>query len=127
MRKRLIAAGLIGLAGCTVFEPVPPVSYADSGWRTGAGAALSLAEVEALRQTCTPRQVMLALDPDRPVANPIRDNPVYHPGGEGFANAAAVGIAAPDRPVEPGTRRVAELPAGSLDECLAGKGVIRLR
>lgn len=126
MRDWLIAAGFIGLCGCTVFEPGPPPPYAQSVWRTQAGAALSLAEVEALRQSCAPRQVTLAIDPHRAVANPMADNPVYHPGGEGLANAPAIGIAAPDRPVEPGTRRVAEA-AGSIDECLAGKGLIRAR
>lgn len=126
MREWLIVAGLVGLSGCLVFEPPPPTPYADSGWRSRAGAALSLAEVEALRQTCAP-QVTLALDPDRPVANPITDNPVYHPGGEGLANAPAIGIAAPDRLVEPGIRRVADLSGGTLDECLARKGLVRTR
>jgi hypothetical protein len=122
-----MVAGLVGLSGCVLFDPAEPVLYSPSGWRTQAGAPLSLAEVESLRQSCLPRQVVLALDPDRPVANPIVDNPLYHPGGEGLANAPAIGIAAADRPVEPGTRRVAELTLGSLDECLVNKGLVRDR
>lgn len=127
MRIWLIFAGLIGLGGCVVLDPLPPAAYADFGWRTRAGAPLSTAEIAALRQSCTPRQVALALDPGRPVANPVNDNPVYHPGGEGLANAPTFGMAAPERPVEPGSRRVAELAAGPLDECLSGKGLIRVR
>jgi hypothetical protein len=127
MRAWLIVALLVGLSGCTLFELAPPAPYAASGWRTQGGAALSLAEVEALRESCAPPEVMLALDPDRPVANPITDNPVYHPGGEGLTNAPAIGIAAPDRPVEPGIRRVADLSGGTVDECLYRKGLIRMR
>lgn len=128
MPRWLIVAGLVGLSGCILLDPpAPPAAYAPSGWRTLAGATLSIAEVEALRLSCVPRQVMLALDPDRPVANSILDNPAYHPGGEGLANAPVVGIAAPERPVGPGTRRVAELTYGSLDECLARKGLVRIR
>ena len=127
MRRWLIVASLAGLSGCMLLDPPPHAPYAAAGWRTQTGAPLSLAEVEALRQSCAPQQVTLALDPDRPVANPIIDNPIYHPGGAGLANAPAVGIAAPDRPVEPGTRRVADLVAGSLDECLARKGLVRMR
>src|SRR5688572_12884544 len=100
MPKWLIVAGLAGLSGCMLLDP-PPAPYAAAGWRTQTGAPLSIAEVEALRQSCAPQQVTLALDPDRPVASPIIDNPVYHPGGAGLANAPAVGIAAPERPVEP--------------------------
>jgi hypothetical protein len=125
MRKRLIVVALVGLGGCAAFE-APPAPTAASGWRTRAGAPLSIAEVAALHQSCAPRQLRLALDPDRPVANPVLDNPVYHPGGEGLANAPAVGLAAPDRPVEPGTRRVADLTAGPVDECLYGKGVVKM-
>jgi hypothetical protein len=127
MPRWLIVAGLVGLSGCALLDPPPPAAYAASGWHTLAGAPLSIAEVEALQQSCAPRQVTLALDPDRPVANPIVDNPVYHPGGEGLANAPVLGIAAPERPVEPGTRRVAEFTYGSPDECLARKGLVRVR
>jgi hypothetical protein len=127
MRNWLIVGGLVGLSGCLVLDPLPPASFVYSGWRSRAGAALSLAEVEALRQSCVPPLVTLALDPDRPVANPMTDNPVYHPGGEGLANAPAIGIAAPDRPVEPGIRRVADLSAGTTEECLYRKGLVRTR
>jgi hypothetical protein len=126
MPRWLIVAGLVGLSGCALLDLPPPAPYADSGWRSLAGAPLSIAEVEALRLSCVPRQLTLALDPGRPVANPIADNPVYHPGGEALANAPALGIAAPDRPAEPGTRRVADPTAGSLDECLARKGLVRM-
>jgi hypothetical protein len=126
MPQWLTVAGLVGLSGCVLLDPPTPAPYAAAGWRT-QGAPLSLAEVEAFRQSCQPRQVVLALDPDRPIANPIVDNPIYHPGGEGLANAPAIGIAAPDRPVEPGTRRAPEFTLGSVDECLVSKGLVRVR
>ena len=127
MRNWLNFVGLVGLGGCVMLDPSAPAPYPTSAWRTQTGAPLSVAEVEALRQTCLPQQMVLAFDPGRPVANPIADNPAYHPGGAGLANAPALGIAAPDRPVEPGTRRVADRSAGSIDECLASKGVFRAR
>jgi hypothetical protein len=124
MRRLLMVGVLCGLGGCLAAE-APSIGYPDSGWRTRAGAALSIAEVEALRQSCAPPQVMGPIDSGRPTSDPLRDNPAYHPGGEGLANAPATGIAAAGRPIEPLTRRAAAPGAGSVDECLYGKGLVR--
>jgi len=94
MRLWIIAAALAaGLNACTALE-APPAVYASSGWRTANGAPLSMGEVEALRISCRPSRMSSPLDSDQPVANTIRDNPIYHPGGEGLANAPPTGIAA---------------------------------
>lgn len=124
MRSLLMVGALLGLGGCLA-AAAPPVGYADSGWRTRTGAALSIGEIEALRQSCTPAQIKRSIDSARPTSDPLRDNPAYHPGGEGLANAPATGIAAAGRPIEPGTRRVAAPGAGSVEECLYGKGLVR--
>jgi len=126
MRLWIIAAALAaGLNACTALE-APPAVYASSGWRTANGAPLSMGEVEALRISCRPSRMSSPLDSDQPVANTIRDNPIYHPGGEGLANAPPTGIAAADRPLEPGTRRPVYT-AGMIDECLTDKGLTKAR
>lgn len=117
---------MVGLCGCVAPE-APPVVFADSAWRTGYGAPISLGELDALRQSCLPRQIAAPIDPARPVPNPVRDNPAYHPGGEGLANAPPTGIAAADRPIEPATRLSAGPGAGPVEECLYGKGLIKAR
>jgi hypothetical protein len=119
-----LAAGLPGLSACSVLDP--SVAYPYSGWRTATGAPLTLAEVEALRISCRPGQISSPMDSDQPVASAIRDNPIYHPGGEGLSNARPTGIAAADRPLEPGTRRPVYT-AAMLDTCLSDKGLLKNR
>jgi hypothetical protein len=127
MRGVLIIAALAGVAGCSA-PPPAPVVFADSGWRTAAGQRLSLGEVAALRQLCRPEPVAARFT-DGPAPEPLRDNPVYRPGGEGLANAPPTGLAAPDTRFVP---VLAEFPgsasgAGSLEDCLYGKGLGKIR
>ncbi len=117
-----LVSALIGLGACAAPE-APPVVFANSGWRTSTGAPLSIGEVQALRESCELRRVSGPIDSDRPARRLLSDNPAYKPGGEGLANAPATGIAAADRPIEPGTRRAAPLGAGSAEECLFGRGL----
>jgi hypothetical protein len=125
MRSAMIVAGLLGLSACLAART--PVIYGDSGWRTATGAPLSIAEVEALSHSCAPRRVVAAIDSDRPVASLLRDNPAYHPGAQGLANAPPTGIAAAGQPIEPGTRIAAAPGAGTVEACLYGKGLVRAR
>ena len=121
-----LAAALLAMAGCV--SPAQRVGAVDSGWRTRSGQELSVAEAEALRQSCTPGRGVTLVDPDRPVPDPLRDNPAYHPGGEGLANAPATGIAAADRPIQSDTRQVeGSVNSASLDNCLYEKGLVRVR
>ncbi len=124
MRRLLIVAALIGLSACAT-PAAPREGYADSGWRTRSGAPLSLGEVAALRETCVPRRMVTPIDTGQPTPNPLRDNPVYHPGGEGLASAPPSGIAAIDQPVEPGTRRGPLPGAEPVADCLMSKGLVR--
>jgi hypothetical protein len=123
MRGWIFAVLAAGLTACTA-PGTQPAAYVGSGWRTAAGTPLSIAEVEALRSSCRPRAIASLLDPDQPVANSIRDNPIYHPGGEGLANAPPVGIAAADRPLELGVRR-ATYTEGMVTECMYEKGLLK--
>ncbi|HEX3954610.1 MAG TPA: hypothetical protein VHW90_13610 [Stellaceae bacterium] len=123
----IIVAGFglaAGLSACGAPE-APPVVYANSGWRTAYGAPLSLGEVAALRQSCVPKRTLGPMDTERPERDVTRDNPSYHPGGEGLASAPLNGIAAPDRPSEPGTRLSAGYGATPMEICLSDKGIIK--
>ncbi|HEX3861995.1 MAG TPA: hypothetical protein VHY35_09930 [Stellaceae bacterium] len=125
MRGWLIVVASIGLSGCIDIQGYPP-GYPDSGWRTRAGAPISLAEYDALRESCVPRRRTLPMDSDQPLPDTMRDNPAYHPGGEGLANAPMTGIVAIDREIEPGTRRSAEFAGTGLEDCLEQKGLSRV-
>jgi hypothetical protein len=125
MRFGLIAVILLGLAAC-VDTGYGPAEYAGSGWRSTTGSPLSIGEVAALRATCRPRAMSGPVDTDQPVANPIRDNPLYHPGGVGLANATKTGIGDPDRPLDLGFRRTTYT-ANAIDECLIEKGLVQIR
>jgi hypothetical protein len=124
MRILCVIAAAAGLSAC-VPGPPSPVSYANSGWRTGSGAPLSIGEVDALRTSCNALRVTKAIDTDQPVASPIRDNPIYRPGGEALANAPATGLGAVDQPLELRTRRIADI-VYSIDECLYAKGLAKI-
>jgi hypothetical protein len=124
MRSWLIIAAVLGLAACAAATS-PPEAGVDAGWRTAAGTPLSAGEIDALSRSCTGSPHMTPIDTDRPMPDPLHENRAYHPGGEGLANAPPVGIAAPDRPIEPGTRRIAGSSAEAVAQCLAGKGLIR--
>jgi hypothetical protein len=124
MRFWLSAVTLLVLGACAAPE-YAPVVYANSGWRSMSGSQLSLGEVEALKETCRPRAISLPLDSADLVANPVRDNAIYHPGGQGWGNAPSTGIAAADRPLELGFRRTAYT-VGAIEECLIEKGLVRV-
>jgi hypothetical protein len=117
-----MTAMLLGLAACAGLGE-PPVVNTGSGWASRSGVRLSIAEVEALKGSCRPRAASGPLDSADPIANPIRDNPIYRPGGEGFANAPFNGINADERPLQLGFRRIA-YNSGTIDACLIEKGLV---
>jgi hypothetical protein len=126
MRILLIGAVVVGLSACVAAE-APPVVFANTGWRTSSGVPVSIGEIDALRQSCVPRRTVTPIDSDRPVPNPLRDNPAYHPGGEGLTNAPPTGIAAADQRIDTAARRSAEYGAGPIEDCLSAKGLVRAR
>ena len=128
MRFWLLALAAAGLSACAAGDgPLggAPLMAANSNWQTARGAHLSLGEIEALRTTCEHPGGGGPLDSAQPVPNPIRDNPIYHPGGEGLTNAPPTGIAAADRPLELGTRTQAYVP-GAITQCLLDKGLVQV-
>ncbi len=125
MRGLFGMALLVGLSACASLQGLPP-GYPDSGWRTSRGTPISIAEYDALRQSCLPRRYTLPMDSNQPVPSTIRDNPAYHPGGEGLANAPMTGIVADGQPVEPGLRRSSAYRETPIDECLAEKGLVKV-
>ena len=124
MRGWLMVAAVVGLGACVAAE-APPVVFANSGWRTASGAPVSLGELDALRQSCVPRTVVTPIDSDQPVPNPLRDNPAYHPGGEGLTNAPMTGIAGADRQIYAAARRSVGYGAVSVEDCLYAKGLVK--
>ncbi|MBV9828915.1 MAG: hypothetical protein JO001_25100 [Alphaproteobacteria bacterium] len=124
MRFWLLALAAAGLSACSALG-LAPAGDAPPDWQTARGTRLSLAELDALRVSCEHRGGAGPLDSDQPVPNPIRDNPIYHPGGEGLANAPPTGISAADRTLELGTRVAAFIP-GSVDQCLLDKGLVQV-
>jgi hypothetical protein len=126
MRRLLIGAAVVGLSACAAAE-APPVVFANTGWRTSSGAPVSVGEFDALVQSCAPRGAVTPIDSDQPVANPLRDNPAYHPGGEGLTSAPPTGIAAADRRTEAAVRRSAVYRVGSVEDCLSQKGLVKTR
>jgi hypothetical protein len=120
----MVAAAVVALSAC-VADEAPPVVFANSGWRTASGTPISLAEIDALRQSCAPRRSVTPIDSDQPAPNPLRDNPAYHPGGEGLTNAPLTGIAAADRRIDTAARRTAGYGAVSIDDCLYAKGLVK--
>lgn len=121
-----MVAAMVGLGACVAAE-TPPATFTDSGWRTAAGTPVSLAEIDALRQSCVPRRTVAPIDSDQPAPNPLRDNPAYHPAGEALTNAPLTGIAAADRRVDTSTRRSAGYGADSVEDCLYAKGLVKTR